>query len=122
MSILQKKRVSATEAASILGVPKNTISRIDRRGEIIRRYKLGHKTFVYDVESLEQFLLAKEVRPVQAPTVDPVGRARKSYPTRTVTLPGEQKQSSLREFLLGKQPEIRGQSSGTSNERSRKRK
>ncbi|WP_124570204.1 AlpA family transcriptional regulator [Burkholderia sp. Bp8984] len=122
MSILQKKRVSAAEAASILGVPKNTISRIDRRGEIIRRYKLGHKTFVYDVESLEQFLLANEVRPVQAPTVDPVGRARKSYPARTVTLPGEQKQSSLREFLQGMRKERYEQDKKASNESSRKKK
>ena len=122
MNILQKKRVGAAEAAAILGVPKETISRIDRRGEIIRRYKIGHKTFVYDVESLEQFLLAHEVRPVRAPAVEPVVRGRKTYPSRTVTLPSEQKQSSLLELLTGKLEETRGRSHGTSNERSRKKK
>lgn len=121
MSILQKKRVGAAEAAAILGVPKETISRIDRQGEIIRRYKIGHKTFVYDVESLEQFLLANEVRPVRAPAPDPIVRGRKSYPTRTVTLSGEKKQSSLRQFLLGKLEESNEQSNGTSNEQSQKK-
>ncbi|WP_104012073.1 helix-turn-helix transcriptional regulator [Burkholderia anthinoferrum] len=122
MSILQKKRVSAAEAAAILGIPKETISRIDWRGEIIRRYKLGHKTFVYDVESLEQFLLAKEVRPMQAPMVEPVVRGRKPYPTRTITLPSETKQSSLRELLMGKPEESSRQSNGTVDVRSRKKK
>ncbi|HDR8957057.1 helix-turn-helix domain-containing protein [Burkholderia vietnamiensis] len=122
MSILQKKRVSAAEAAAILGVPKETISRIDRRGEIIRRYRLGHKTVVYDVESLEQFLLAKAVRPVQAPTVDPVVRGRKPYPKRTVTLPGEKKQGSLLELLTGKREDSSRQSNGTADGRSRKKK
>ncbi|PRF97437.1 hypothetical protein C6Q14_28245 [Burkholderia ambifaria] len=122
MSILQKKRVSAAEAADILGVPRATISRIDRQGEIIRRYKIGHKTFVYDVESLEQFLLANEVQPIRAPATTPVVRGRKSYPTRTITLPGEKKQSSLREFLIGKLKEWDEQDKGASNDRSRKRK
>ena len=56
MDLVKGKRVSATEAAEILGVPRYAISRIDRAGEIIKRYKLGHKTHVYELESLYQFL------------------------------------------------------------------
>ncbi|MGK8202918.1 helix-turn-helix transcriptional regulator [Burkholderia cenocepacia] len=122
MSILQKKRVGAAEAATILGVPKETISRVDRRGEIIRRYKIGHKTFVYDVESLEQFLLANEVRPVRAPAKDPVVRDRKLHPTRTGKLPGEPKQSSLCEFLKAKRKERDEENKGATNDRSQKKK
>ncbi|MFL9918847.1 helix-turn-helix domain-containing protein [Paraburkholderia fungorum] len=70
MSGLGKKRVSAKDAAEFLGVPYVTISRIDRRGEFIKRYKLGHKTYVYDLESLEAFLEAKLIRPVSRPTLD----------------------------------------------------
>ncbi|MDR5660980.1 helix-turn-helix domain-containing protein [Burkholderia cenocepacia] len=121
MSILQKKRVSAAEAADILGVPRATISRIDRQGEIIRRYKIGHKTFVYDVESLEQFLLANEVRPARPPTVSPVVRGRTPYPKDTVSLPGEPKQS-LREFLQGKRKEWSEQDKTVSSESSRRRR
>jgi len=93
MKLVEKKRVSAKEAAGILGVPYQTISRIDRLGTIIKRYRLGHKTYVYDVESLEQFLLAKEVKPVLRP-----GLTRKSSqlaPTPTYS----EERFSLKEFL-----------------------
>ncbi|MFM0020884.1 helix-turn-helix transcriptional regulator [Paraburkholderia azotifigens] len=99
MSVLDRKRVSAAEAADILGVPRNAISRIDRAGEFIRRYKLGHKTYVYDVESLEQFLLAKEVRPISKPSV---GGARDVVPAAPRKSSGL---SPLQHFLREKQRE-----------------
>lgn len=57
------RRISAKEAAEFLGVPYQGISRIDRQGEHIKRYRLGHKTYVYDLDSLHAFLEAKLVRP-----------------------------------------------------------
>ncbi|ASW00159.1 helix-turn-helix transcriptional regulator [Paraburkholderia aromaticivorans] len=94
MSTVGKKRISAKESAEFLGVPYATISRIDRQGEIIKRYRLGHKTHVYDLESLEAFLDAKLVKPIPLPPAQP--RSRRS--DVAVKVPGEQKES-LRDFL-----------------------
>jgi len=76
MEIAKGKRVSATEAAQILGVPRYAISRIDRLGEIIQRYKIGHKTHVYELESLYKFLASCQSKPLQKPaTVATAGRS-----------------------------------------------
>lgn len=96
MSTLGKKRIGAKEAAEFLGVPQATVSRIDQRGEIIKRYKLGHKTYVYDLESLELFLESKLVRPIRSPTVSPLGAAK---PRQPVKLSFEKPKFSLLEFL-----------------------
>lgn len=69
MDIAKGKRVSAKEAADILGVPRYSISRLDRAGEIIKRYKLGHKTHVYDLDSLYEFLASCQSKPLQKPVV-----------------------------------------------------
>ncbi|MFM0732355.1 helix-turn-helix domain-containing protein [Paraburkholderia sediminicola] len=95
MSGLGKKRISAKEAAEFLGVPYATVSRIDRRGEFIKRYKLGHKTYVYDLESLEAFLEAKLVKPIPSPVINQP-RSRRS--DVAIRLSGEPKES-LRDFL-----------------------
>lgn len=90
------KRVSAKEAAEILGVPASAVSRIDRQGTIIKRYKLGHKTHVYELESLYTFLEAKLVKPVPSPiTSSTSGAPRRVRDWK----PGENQTSSLREFL-----------------------
>jgi hypothetical protein len=71
------KRVSAKEAASILGVPYANISRIDRACAIIQRFKLGHKTYVYDLDSLYRFLASCQSKPLQKPDVgDTAGSSR----------------------------------------------
>jgi len=77
MPMIGKKRVSAKEAAEFLGVPYANISRIDKQGEYIKRYKLGHKTHVYDLESLEAFLEAKRVKPLASPGPARVSPGRK---------------------------------------------
>ncbi|MDN8050207.1 hypothetical protein [Burkholderia multivorans] len=59
---LDGRRINAKEVAEFLGVPYQIISRIDRQGEYIKRYRLGHKTYVYDVDSMHAFLEAKLVR------------------------------------------------------------
>lgn len=41
MDLKSGKRVSAKEAAAILGVPYQNISRIDRTCTIIQRFRLG---------------------------------------------------------------------------------
>lgn len=96
MTTRSGKRVSAKEAAEILGVPANMISRIDRQGEIIKRYKLGHKTHVYELESLYAFLDAKLVKPVPRPAISSTsGAARRVCEWK----PDVKQTSSLREFL-----------------------
>ncbi len=65
--LAKSKRVSAKEAAVILGVPYANISRIDRACAIIQRYKLGHKTYVYDLDSLYRFLASCQSKPLQRP-------------------------------------------------------
>ena len=72
VNIAKGKRVSAAEAADILGVPRYAISRIDRQGSIIERYKLGHRTHVYDLESLYQYLSSRQVTPAPSPTIDAI--------------------------------------------------
>lgn len=101
MSTLGKKRISAKEAAEFLGVPYENISRIDKLGEYIKRYKLGHKTYVYDLESLEAFLEARRVEPIAPPG-----------PARVTPVRGggggsvhREPQLSLQEFLRGKREE-----------------
>lgn len=47
-------RVTAKEAAAILGIPAHQISRL--KDDIIKRYKLTRKTHVYEVESLYAYL------------------------------------------------------------------
>ena len=88
------KRISAKEAAEFLGVPYQNISRIDRQGEFIKRYRLGHKTYVYDLESLEVFLEAKRVKPILPPGPPKVTPARKSTTGS--------KESFLQKYLLEK--------------------
>lgn len=95
MTTVGKKRVSAAEAAEILGVPRYAISRIDRTGEIIQRYKLGHKTHVYDLDSLHAYLAAMLVKPISRPSVENT-RSRRSRVG--VGLPDRPKES-LRAFL-----------------------
>ncbi|MFL9893733.1 hypothetical protein [Paraburkholderia sp. RL17-381-BIF-C] len=95
MDIAKGKRVSATEAAEILGVPRYAISRIDRAGEIIKRFKLGHKTHVYDLDSLYAFLEASLVKPIQKPIVTKSTAVRQ----RVRDWSPEKKPFSLREFL-----------------------
>jgi hypothetical protein len=46
------KRVTAKEAADIIGVPARLISRLDVEGRFIKRFKLTRKTRVYDLRSL----------------------------------------------------------------------
>ncbi|WP_155753900.1 helix-turn-helix transcriptional regulator [Burkholderia cepacia] len=96
------RRISAKEAAEFLGVPYQNISRIDRQGEFIKRYRLGHKTYVYDLDSLHAFLEAKLVRPqaridrsIQVPKV-----------RCTTTRSPEAAASPLQEFLRQKLNEI----------------
>ncbi|WNC88824.1 hypothetical protein RI103_14065 [Paraburkholderia sp. FT54] len=102
MSAIGKKRTSAKEAAEFLGVPYAAISRIDRAGEFIKRYKLGHKTYVYDLASLHAFLEAKLVKPIPSPVRRP--RSRRS--DVAVGLSGEQRES-LRDFFNKTLEEIR---------------
>ncbi|WP_254213519.1 hypothetical protein [Burkholderia multivorans] len=66
------KRVSAKEAAAILGVPYHSISRIDRNCTIIQRFRLGHKTYVYDLDSLYRYLAC--IMPIE--TITKNGRRR----------------------------------------------
>lgn len=108
MSAVGKKRISAKEAAEFLGVPYATISRIDRRGEIIKRYRLGHKTYVYDLESLEAFLGAKLVKPISSP----VARLHSRRSDVVVRLPGEPREP-LRDFLRKTLKEIRERERGS---------
>ncbi|MEZ7525923.1 hypothetical protein, partial [Burkholderia vietnamiensis] len=63
MDLKSGKRVSAKEAAAILGVPYQNISRIDRTCTIIQRFRLGHKTYVYDLDSLYRYLAACQSKP-----------------------------------------------------------
>ncbi|MBB5446465.1 MULTISPECIES: hypothetical protein [unclassified Paraburkholderia] len=93
--IANGKRVSATEAAEILSVPRYAISRIDRGGEIIKRYKLGHKTHVYDRDSLYAYLDACLVRPTPLPDVE----SNASVHARICISSPESKPSDLRKFL-----------------------
>jgi len=96
MDTLRGKRVSATEAAEILGVPRYAISRIDRAGEIIQRYKLGHKTHVYELESLYKFLASCQSKPSQKPAAGAtVGRSNASSKVAAFEKPS----FSLRAFL-----------------------
>ena len=64
MDLTKGKRVSAKEAAVILGVPYANISRIDRPCTVIQRFKLGHKTYVYDLDSLYRFLASCQSKPL----------------------------------------------------------
>jgi len=94
--IANGKRVSATEAAQILGVPRYAISRIDRAGAIIQRYKLGHKTHVYELESLYRFLASCQSKPLQRPAASAsAGRSTASSKTFAFEKPS----SSLLELL-----------------------
>jgi hypothetical protein len=95
MGIAEGKRVSATEAAKILGVPRYAISRIDRAGEIIQRYKLGHKTHVYELDSLYRFLEAALVKPIPKPGLTRSSASRQS----TRDWQPEKKPFSLHQFL-----------------------
>jgi hypothetical protein len=90
------KRVSAAEAAEILGLPRYAISRIDRRGEIIKRYKLGHKTHVYDLDSLHAYLEATLVRPIAKPTAPNRSATVRS---RANTFDFDKREFSLKSFL-----------------------
>lgn len=92
---LDGRRISAKEAAEFLGVPYQSISRIDRQGEYIKRYRLGHKTYVYDLDSLHAFLEAKLVRP-QARIDRPLQAAK--VKRATINSP-EVARSPLQEFL-----------------------
>jgi hypothetical protein len=47
----------------------------DRAGEIIHRYKPGHKMHVYDLDSRYAFLEESLVRPVPKPNVKPSTRS-----------------------------------------------
>jgi hypothetical protein len=44
-------------------VPYQHISRIDRSCSIIQRFRLGHKTYVYDLESPYRFLASCQSKP-----------------------------------------------------------
>jgi len=96
------RRISAKEAAAFLGVPYQSISRIDRQGEYIKRYRLGHKTYVYDLDSLRAFLEAKLVRPQMR--IDRPLQATKVR--RATTSSPELARSSLRELLRQNLSEI----------------
>ncbi|SIT42970.1 putative phage integrase domain protein [Paraburkholderia piptadeniae] len=96
MDIAKGKRVSATEAAQILALPRYAISRIDLAGEIIQRYKLGHKTHVYELESLYRFLASCQSTPLQKPAA--VATAERSNASSR-GLAFEKPNFSLREFL-----------------------
>lgn len=95
IAIARGKRVSAAEAAEILGVPRYAISRLDRAGGVIKRYKLGHKTHVYDLDSLYAFLEASLVKPIPKPSATSSASARN--PLRDWS--PEKKPFSLREFI-----------------------
>ncbi|HDR8928320.1 TPA: helix-turn-helix domain-containing protein [Burkholderia vietnamiensis] len=99
---LDGRRISAKEAAEFLGVPYQSISRLDRQGEYIKRYRLGHKTYVYDLDSLHAFLEAKLVRP-QARTDRPLQASK----VRRATIDSPEVASSpLQEFLRQQLREI----------------
>jgi len=96
------RRVTAEEAAEILGVPAHLISRLDLRGEWIKRYKLTRKTHVYDVESLHAYLNAKLVKPIPAPRAAP--KMKNTQAARRY-VPGLPKERSSLQDLLRKQRE-----------------
>ncbi|WP_175984454.1 helix-turn-helix transcriptional regulator [Burkholderia vietnamiensis] len=89
------RRITAKEAAEFLGVPYQSISRIDRQGEYIKRYRLGHKTYVYDLDSLHAFLEAKLIKPpVRTDGPTQAGKVRRV----TISSP-EVARTPLQEFL-----------------------
>lgn len=93
------KRVSAKEAAAILGVPYHSISRIDRNCTIIQRFRLGHKTYVYDLDSLYRYLASCQSKPSQKMVAGvTAGRSSASLKARV----SEKQSSSLRDFLRAK--------------------
>jgi hypothetical protein len=100
MGIAEGKRVSAKEAAAILGVPYASISRIDRGGTHIKRYRLGHKTYVYDLDSLYDFLASCQSKPLQRPAAS-ASAGRSSVSSRVSRF--EKPSFSLREYLPRKQ-------------------
>lgn len=77
MSLEFDKRISAAEAAKILGVPVRLISRLDIRGDWIKRYKLTRKTHVYDLDSLHAYLAAKLVQATSSDVRTPTALSRK---------------------------------------------
>lgn len=96
MDLKSGKRVSAKEAAAILGVPYQNISRIDRTCTIIQRFRLGHKTYVYDLDSLYRYLAACQSKP--SPRMANVATGGRSSASSRVTA-SEKQSSSLRDFL-----------------------
>ncbi|MCB4342458.1 hypothetical protein LA345_00740 [Burkholderia vietnamiensis] len=99
MDLKSGKRVSAKEAADILGVPYQNISRIDRTCTIIQRFRLGHKTYVYDLDSLYRYLAACQSKPSRKMDAGvSAGRSNASLKARV----SERQNSSLRDFLRAK--------------------
>lgn len=99
MSLKTGKLVSAKEAAAILGVPYQNVSRIDRTCTVIQRYRLGHKTYVYDLDSLYRYLASCQSKP--SPKMDAGASAGRSSASLKARVSGRQS-SSLRDFLLAK--------------------
>lgn len=96
MDIKHGKRVSAKEAAEILGVPYANISRIDRIGSVIKRYKIGYKTHVYELSSLYDFLASCQSKSLQRPVGG--GSAGRSIASLQIS-ESDEPSFSLREFL-----------------------
>ncbi|KIP14538.1 hypothetical protein KY49_679 [Burkholderia sp. MSHR3999] len=99
MDLKSGKRVSAKEAAAILGVPYQNISRIDRACTVIQRFRLGHKTYVYDVDSLYRYLASCQSKPSQKMGVGAFA-GRSSALSRVHA--SEKPSSSLQDFLRAK--------------------
>ncbi|AIO46378.1 putative phage integrase domain protein [Burkholderia cepacia] len=99
MDLKSGKRVSAKEAAAILGVPYQNISRIDRACTVIQRFRLGHKTYVYDLDSLYRFLASCQSKPSRKMDAGvSAGRSNASLKKRV----SEKQSSSLQDFLRAK--------------------
>jgi hypothetical protein len=95
MEMSSSRRVTAKEAAEILGVPVHLISRLDVAGRWIKRFKLTRKTHVYDVQSLYEYLEACRVKPVQRPNVNANGMRPIASPSANASSP----RSSLLDIL-----------------------
>ncbi|WP_232517840.1 hypothetical protein [Burkholderia ambifaria] len=65
MDLSKGKRVTAKEAAAFPGVAYQNISRIDRGCTVIQRFRLGHKTLAYDLDSLYRYLASCTSKPSQ---------------------------------------------------------
>lgn len=63
-----KKKINLSQAEDITGLNRKQLKNLIKTGKVIG-YRVGYKTYLIDVQSMEEYIVSREIKPITGGSV-----------------------------------------------------